>query len=66
MNKNKLWKKATWIYNDWLMHYKGKSVNDITLSEHKKWSKEFQKWKKGNIEQGLDNVSTLEYNNHYE
>ena len=50
VNKNNLWKKATWIYNDWLMHYKGKSVNDITLSEHKKWSEEFRKWKKGNIE----------------
>ena len=50
MNKNKLWKKATWIYNDWLKHYKGKSVYDISLPEHKKWSEEFKKWKKGNIE----------------
>jgi len=32
------------------MQNKDKSVNDITLSEHKKWSEEFKKWKKGNIE----------------
>jgi len=50
MNKNKLWKKSTWTYNDWLVRYKGKSVNDITLAEHKEWSKQFEKWKKGNIE----------------
>jgi len=50
MRKNNLWKKATWIYNDWLVYYKGKSVYDVTLPEHKKWSEEFKKWKKGNIE----------------
>jgi hypothetical protein len=50
MNKNKLWKKSTWTYNDWLVRYKGKSVDDITLAEHNEWSKQFKKWKKGNIE----------------
>jgi len=50
MNKNKLWKKTNWTYNDWLQNYKGKSVYDISLPEHEKWSRQFKAWKKGNIE----------------
>ena len=50
MNKNKLWKKTNWTYNDWLKKYKGKGVYDLNLEEHTKWSKEFQAWKKGNVE----------------
>ena len=50
MNKNKLWKKTNWTYDDWLKKYKGKGVYDISLPEHAKWSEEFKKWKKGNIE----------------
>jgi len=34
MNKNKLWKKTNWTYNDWLLKYKGKSVYDVSLPEH--------------------------------
>ena len=30
--------------------HKGKGVYDVNLEEHTKWSKEFKKWKKGNIE----------------
>ena len=49
MNKNKLWRKTNWTYSDWLLKYKGKTVYDIDINEHTKWSKEFKKWKKGNL-----------------
>jgi len=49
-NKNKLWKKTNWTYDDWLKKYKGKTVYEITINEHTKWSKEFKGWKVGNIE----------------
>ena len=42
--------KSRVTYNDWLVKYKGKTVHDITLEEHSKWSKEYQSWKQGNIE----------------
>jgi len=42
--------KSAYTYDDWLQKYKGKSVHDITLEEHSKWSKEYQSWKQGNIE----------------
>ena len=50
MNKNKLYYKTNMTYNKWLKKYKGKSVYDINLPEHTKWSKEFKAWKKGNVE----------------
>ena len=50
VNKNNLWQKTTWTYNDWLLKYKGKTVYDLELKEHKEWSKQFKKWQKGNIE----------------
>ena len=37
-------------YDDWLKKYKGKGVYDVNLEEHTKWSNEFKKRKKGNIE----------------
>ncbi len=40
----------SWTYDEWLQYYKGKSVHEITLEEHVKWSNEFQKWRKNNIE----------------
>ena len=43
-------KKSNFTYNDWLVRYKGKTVHDITVEEHTKWSKEYQSWKTGNIE----------------
>ena len=43
-------KKSSITYNDWLMRYKGKTVEEIDVNEHTKWSKQFQSWKQGNIE----------------
>ena len=46
------WKalKDNMTYDDWLIKYKGKSVNEITINEHAKWAREFRAWKVGNIE----------------
>ena len=43
-------KKSKMTYDMWLQTYKGRSVNDIDVNEHTKWSKQFQAWKIGNIE----------------
>ena len=50
MNKNKLYYKTNMTYNKWLKKYKGRTVYNIDINEHTKWSKEFQAWKKGNVE----------------
>ena len=42
--------KLRFTYDLWLQKYKGKTVHDITVEEHTKWSKEYQSWKTGNIE----------------
>ena len=34
-------------YDDWLKKYKGKSIYDIDINEHTKWSRQFKAWKKG-------------------
>ena len=49
---NKLLKedKSRVTYNDWLVKYKGKTVHEIDVNEHSKWSKQYQSWKQGNIE----------------
>ena len=49
---NKLLKedKSRVTYNDWLVKYKGKTVHEIDVIEHSKWSKQYQSWKQGNIE----------------
>jgi hypothetical protein len=49
---NKLLKedKSRVTYNDWLVKYKGKTVHEIDVIEHSKWSTQYQSWKVGNIE----------------
>jgi len=42
--------KLSFTYDTWLQKYKGKTVHEITVAEHTKWSKEYKAWKKGNIE----------------
>ena len=42
--------KMKFTYDLWLQKYKAKTVHDITVEEHTKWSKEYQSWKTGNIE----------------
>lgn len=42
--------KSRVTYNDWLVRYKGKTVHEIDVNEHSKWSKQYQSWKQGNIE----------------
>jgi len=37
-------------YDKWLQRYKGKSVHDLTVNEHTKYSGEYKAWKAGNIE----------------
>ena len=50
MNKNKLYYKTNMTYDEWLKKYKGRTVYNIDINEHTKWSKEFKAWKKGNVE----------------
>jgi len=49
---NKLLKedKSRVTYNDWLVKYKGKTVHEIDVIEHSKWSTQYQSWKVGNVE----------------
>ena len=42
--------KSKMTYDMWLRRYKDRTVNDIDVNEHTKWSKEFQAWRVGNIE----------------
>jgi len=42
--------KSRVTYNDWLVKYKGKTVHEIDVIEHSKWSTQYQSWKVGNIE----------------
>ena len=37
-------------YRTWLVLYKGKDIDKITLEEHTKFSKMYAAWKVGNIE----------------
>ena len=50
MNKNKLYYKTNMTYDECLKKYKLKTVYDIDVNEHTKWSRQFRAWKKGNIE----------------
>ena len=43
-------KKSKMTYDMWLRNYKGRTVKDIDVNEHTKWSREFQSWRVGNIE----------------
>ena len=36
-------KKSNFTYNDWLVRYKGKTVHEIDVNEHTKWSKRIEK-----------------------
>jgi hypothetical protein len=42
--------KSRVTYNDWLVKYKGKTVHEIDVIEHSKWSTQYQSWKVGNVE----------------
>ena len=42
--------KSKMTYDMWLRTYKGKTVKQIDVNEHTKWSREFQAWRVGNIE----------------
>ena len=42
--------KSRVTYNDWLIKYKGKTVHEIDVIEHSKWSTQYQSWKVGNVE----------------
>ncbi len=37
-------------YDEWIKRYKGKTVHDITVNEHTKFSKQYKGWKNMNIE----------------
>ena len=43
-------KKSSINYRTWLVLYKGKDIEKLTLEEHTKFSKLYAKWKVGNIE----------------
>ena len=43
-------KKSDIDYRKWLLIYKGKDLDKITVNEHTKFSKLFSAWKVGNIE----------------
>ena len=50
MNKNMAYYKTVMTYDDWLQKYKGRTVYNIDINEHTKWSKDFKAWKQSNIE----------------
>ena len=54
MSKKQSWNdwifSKTHTYDLWLQRYKGKGVHDLTLNEHTKFRKEYDGWKRGNIE----------------
>ena len=37
-------------YSEWLKRYKGKLIEDVILSEHSVYLKQFKSWQIGNIE----------------
>ena len=37
-------------YDDWTQRYKGKTIQKLTLKEHKVFHKQYQAWRIGNIE----------------
>ena len=43
-------KKSDIDYRNWLLLYKGKDLDKITVNEHTKFSKMYAAWKIGNIE----------------
>ena len=43
-------KKSDIDYRKWLLIYKGKDLDKITVNEHTKFSKLFIAWRTGNIE----------------
>ncbi len=42
--------KANIDYRRWLLIYKAKDIDKLTLEEHTKFAKLYAKWKVGNIE----------------
>ena len=46
----KVIKKSNINYRTWLVMYKGKDIDKITVEEHTKFAKLYAKWKVGNIE----------------
>ena len=42
--------KRRYTYDLWLQRYKGKTVHDLNVNEHTKFSREYKAWKQGNIE----------------
>jgi hypothetical protein len=47
--KNKI-DKMRISYDDWIQRYKGKTVHDLNVMEHTRFSKEYKSWRIGNIE----------------
>jgi len=37
-------------YEDWVQRYKGKTIQAITLKEHKLFNRQYKSWRVGNIE----------------
>lgn len=42
--------KSNFNYRRWLLIYKAKDIEKLTLEEHTKYSKMYAAWKVGNIE----------------
>ena len=36
-------------YEDWVQRYKGKTIQAITLKEHKLFNRQYKSWRVGNI-----------------
>ena len=54
MTKKQSWNdwifSKTHTYDLWLQRYKGKTVHDLDVNEHTKFSREYKAWKQGNVE----------------
>jgi len=42
--------KMRMTYDDWVQRYKGKTIQVITLKEHKLFNRQYKAWRLGNLE----------------
>ena len=49
-NKYNANNKHLMSYEEWLIRYKGKQIDNVELQEHKVYHRQFKSWQIGNIE----------------
>ena len=49
-NKYNVHNKHLMSYEEWVLRYKGKQIEDVILESHKVYLRQFKAWQIGNIE----------------